>query len=179
MGTWGSFGATSAGRDTDRWRIRRAYQRTEADLAGTYPGVGVLVQRPEGRRSGLAGFWSPVWRRRCGLYSARYNWLRGPLRSLGESLKWLRDFPEGARHDAGYQLDKVQRGDQPDDFKPMPAIGKGVEEIRVSDSSGAYRGIYLARRAEAAYVLHAFHKKAQATPRNDLDIAKGRFRQLL
>jgi phage-related protein len=69
-----------------------------------------------------------------------------PLRFLGDSLKCLRDFPEGARHDAGYQLDKVQRGDQPDDFKPMPAIGKGVEEIRVSDSSGAYRVIYLARR---------------------------------
>jgi phage-related protein len=44
---------------------------------------------------------------------------------------------EGARYDAGYQLGKVQRGDQPDDFKPMPAIGKGVEEIRVSDASGA------------------------------------------
>ena len=102
-----------------------------------------------------------------------------PLRFLGDSLKCLRDFPEDARHDVGYQLDKVQRGDQPDDFKPMPAIGKGVEEIRVSDPSGAYRVIYLARRAEAVYVLHAFHKKAQATPRKDLEIAKGRFRQLL
>ena len=99
--------------------------------------------------------------------------------SLGNSLKCLRDFPEDARHDAGYQLDKVQRGDQPDDFKPMPAIGKGVEEIRVSESSGAYRVIYLARRAEAVYVLHAFQKKTQATPRRDLEIAKGRLRQLL
>jgi phage-related protein len=71
-----------------------------------------------------------------------------PLCFLGDSLRCLRDFPEDARHDAGYQLDKVQRGDQ-DDFKPMPAIGKGVEEIRVSDSSGTYRVIYLARRAEA------------------------------
>ena len=88
-------------------------------------------------------------------------------------------LPEGACHDAGYQLDKVQRGDQPDDFKPMPSIGKGVEEIRVSESSGVYRVIYLARRAEAVYVLHAFHKKTQATPRKDLEIAKGRFRQLL
>lgn len=99
-----------------------------------------------------------------------------PLRFLGDSLKCLRDFPEDARHDAGYQLDNVQRGDQPDDFKPMPTIGKGVEEIRVSDSTGAYRVIYLARRPEAVYV---FHKKTQATPRRDLEIAKGRFRQLL
>jgi phage-related protein len=61
----------------------------------------------------------------------------------------------------------------------MPAIGKGVEEIRVSDPSGAYRVIYVARRVEAVYVLHAFHKKTQATPKKDLEIAKGRFRQIL
>ena len=61
----------------------------------------------------------------------------------------------------------------------MPAIGKGVEEIRVSDSSGAYRVIYLAKHAESVYVLHASHKTTQATARKDLEIAKGRFRQLL
>ncbi len=101
-----------------------------------------------------------------------------PVRFLGDSLQCLRDFPEGARHDAGYQLDKVQRGEQPDDFKPMPAVGKGVEEIRVTGESGAYRVIYVARRAEAVYVLHAFQKKTQATSKRDIEIAKRRFAQL-
>ena len=72
-----------------------------------------------------------------------------PVCFLGDSLKSIRDFPEDARHDVGYQLDKVQRGDQPDDFKSMSGIGNGVEEIRVSEPSGAYRVIYLARRIEA------------------------------
>jgi phage-related protein len=90
----------------------------------------------------------------------------------------LRDFPEGARHDAGYQLEKVQRGEQPDDFKPMPSIGKGVEEIRVTEESGAYRVIYLARRSDAVYVLHAFQKKTKATSRRDIEIARKRFAQL-
>ena len=45
--------------------------------------------------------------------------------------KTLREFPEDARQDAGYQIDKVQRGEQADDFKPMPSIGKGVEDIRI------------------------------------------------
>lgn len=40
------------------------------------------------------------------------------IRFLGDSLKCLREFPGDARHDAGYQLEKVQRGEQPDDFKP-------------------------------------------------------------
>jgi phage-related protein len=101
-----------------------------------------------------------------------------PIRFLGDSLKCLRDFPQAARHDAGFQLDKIQRGEQPDDFKPMPSIGRGVEEIRIADSSGAYRVIYLARRADAVYVLHAFQKKTQATPQKDLRIAKMRLAQL-
>jgi phage-related protein len=56
-----------------------------------------------------------------------------PICFLGNSLECLRDFPEDAKHDAGYQLEKVQRGSAPDDFKPMPSIGRGVEEIRVWD----------------------------------------------
>jgi phage-related protein len=76
----------------------------------------------------------------------------------------LREFPEDAKHDVGYQLDKVQRREQPDDFKPMPSIGKGVEEIRVWDDSGIYRVIYTARLADAVCVLHAFQKKHRLRP---------------
>ncbi|MGK2951070.1 MAG: type II toxin-antitoxin system RelE/ParE family toxin [Thiobacillus sp.] len=102
-----------------------------------------------------------------------------PLRFLGDSLKCLRDFPEDARQDAGYQLDKMQRNEQPDDFKPMPVIGKGVEEIRVWDDTGTYRVIYTARLADAVYVLHAFQKKTQATAKRDIELAKSRYAELL
>jgi phage-related protein len=101
-----------------------------------------------------------------------------PVRFLGDSLERLREFPEDARNDAGYQLEHVQRGEQPDDFKPMPSIGKGVEEIRVRDDSGIYRVIYTARIADAVYVLHAFQKKTQATSKRDIAIARERFAQL-
>ncbi len=95
-----------------------------------------------------------------------------PVYFLGNSLECLRDFSENARQDAGYQLDKVQRGEQPDDFKPMPTIGRGVEEIRVWDEHGTYRVIYTARMADAVYVLHAFEKRTQATSRHDIELAK-------
>lgn len=85
------------------------------------------------------------------------------VRFLGDSLKRLREFPEDVRQDAGYQLEKVQRGEQPADFKPMPAIGKGVEELRIWDESGTYRVIYTARLKDFVAVLHAFQKKTQAT----------------
>lgn len=81
----------------------------------------------------------------CNLYPNQYNRIMKPVRFLGDSLKCLREFPEDAKQDAGYQLDKVQKGKQPDNFKPMPSIGMGVEEIRIRDDSGIYRLIYTAR----------------------------------
>ena len=98
-----------------------------------------------------------------------------PIEFLGDSLRNLREFPDDAKRDVGYQLDRVQHGLQPDDFKPMPTIGKGVEEIRIRNESGAYRVIYTARLADAVYVLHAFQKKTQATSKRDIDLAKQRF----
>jgi phage-related protein len=59
-----------------------------------------------------------------------------PIRFLGDSLKALREFPKDARQNAGYQMEKIQDGQAPNDSKPMPSIGKGVEEIRIWDDSG-------------------------------------------
>jgi len=98
---------------------------------------------------------------------------------LGNSLKAIREFPDEARRDAGFQLDRVQRGLSPIDFKPMPAVGRGVEEIRIWDESGTFRVIYTARVAETVYVLHAFQKKTQGTAQRDLQKAKLRFAQLM
>lgn len=98
-----------------------------------------------------------------------------PIQFLGDALKCLRDFTDNARQDAGYQLHKVQKGEQPDDFKPMPSIGRGVEEVRLWDDSGTYRIIYTARMADAVYVLHAFQKKTQATSKQDIELAKKRY----
>lgn len=102
-----------------------------------------------------------------------------PVRFLGDSLKRLRAFPRDARHDAGQQINKVQHGEQPDDFEPMPSIGRGVEELRVWDETGTFRVVYTARLAEAVYVLHAFQKKSQATSKPDIEIAQRRFAQLM
>ena len=102
-----------------------------------------------------------------------------PIRFLGDWLKALRDFPKDARQNAGYQLEKVQDGRTPDDFKAMPSIGKGVEEIRIRDESGAYRVVYTARLVDAVYVLHAFQKKTQATAKHDIATAKQRLAELM
>lgn len=102
-----------------------------------------------------------------------------PVEFLGDSLDQLRGFPLSVRRDAGFQLDKVEHGLEPDDWKPMTAIGSGVKEIRIRDVSGAFRVIYLAKLADAVYVLHCFQKKTQETSQQDMDIAKQRFKDLM
>lgn len=102
-----------------------------------------------------------------------------PLDFLGDSLDVLRAFPDGARRAAGFQLDRLQRGLEPLDWKPMTSIGPGAQEIRVREEGGAFRVIYLARLPEAVYVIHCFQKKTQRTPRRDLELARRRLSELM
>jgi phage-related protein len=101
------------------------------------------------------------------------------LKFRGSALSDLRAFPIDARREAGYELDKVQRGDDPTDWKPMNTVGQGVREIRIRDAGGAFRVLYLTKLGEAIYVLHCFQKKSQATPKADLDLAAKRYRDLV
>jgi phage-related protein len=104
---------------------------------------------------------------------------RKPVVFCGTSLGDLRAFPEGARRMAGFQLDRVQHGGDPDDWKPMSSIGSGVREIRVRHADGRFRVIYVAKFADAIYVLHCFQKKTQRTRNEDIELAKRRYRQVL
>ena len=100
------------------------------------------------------------------------------LAFYGRSHADLSKFPEGPRRKAGYQLNLVQEGLEPNDWKPMPSIGPGVREIRIKDASGAFRVVYVATFADAIYVLHAFQKKTQRTALLDIELARSRFRLL-
>jgi phage-related protein len=102
-----------------------------------------------------------------------------PVEFLDSALDDLRAFPLGARREAGHQIDQVQRGLEPDDWKPMHTVGQGVREIRIRDAAGAFRVIYVAKFADAIYVLHCFQKKTQKTSKTDLDLAAKRYRDLL
>jgi phage-related protein len=95
------------------------------------------------------------------------------------SLDDLRAFPDEARRDAGRQLDRVQRGKEPFDSKPMASIGSGVREIRITDAAGQFRVIYVAKFEDAIYVLHCFQKKTQKTSLPDVRLAKDRYNDLV
>jgi phage-related protein len=96
----------------------------------------------------------------------------------GSSQTDLRAFPADARREAGFQRDKVQRGQDPDDWKPLATVGPGVREIRIREASGAFRVIYVASLGAFIHVLHAFRKSTAKTSRRDLQLARARLKAI-
>jgi phage-related protein len=82
------------------------------------------------------------------------------LRFVGNSQAALASFPEEARRRAGFELWQVQLGLMPADFKPMPAVGAGVYEVRI----------------KVGTQWHAFQKTTQKTALADIDLAARRYR---
>jgi phage-related protein len=97
---------------------------------------------------------------------------------LGDSKGVISAFPGNIRRTVGFQIELVQAGLEPEDWKPMSIVGAGVREIRVQDRAGAFRVIYVATFREAVYILHAFQKKTQTTPKHEIELAAKRFREL-
>jgi phage-related protein len=101
-----------------------------------------------------------------------------PIEFLGDALARLRDFPEDAKREAGFQLDRVQSGETPIHYRPMPSVGRGAVEIKIRDSDGAFRVFYVANRGDAIYVLHCFQKKSEKTDKQDIETGKQRYSEL-
>jgi phage-related protein len=98
---------------------------------------------------------------------------------LGDSLEAVRSFPTAAKRSVGFQIDRLQNGLEPDDWKPMKTIGQGVREVRIREAKSAYRIVYIATLSDAVFILHAFEKKTRATPQKDLALATTRLKMLM
>jgi phage-related protein len=103
---------------------------------------------------------------------------RKPLFWVGSSRDDIRAFPRNAKRHAGHQLDLVQSGLEPSDWRPMTSVGVGVKEIRIHTPL-EHRVLYIAKFPEGVYVLHAFQKRSRTTPQREIRLAKHRLRGLL
>ena len=98
------------------------------------------------------------------------------FRGNGEPPARQSDNPDPAR----YGLDKIYEylHIEPNDWKPMPSIGPGVQEIRVHTDL-EHRVFYIAKFSEGVYFLHAFEKRTRRTLKRDVELARDRLRALL
>ena len=105
-----------------------------------------------------------------------------PLIWVGDSLEFVRNFPEAVKSDFGVALYQAQLGGKHALSKPLRGIGPGVLEV-VSDHRGdTFRAVYTVRLAGRVYVLHAFQKKSKsgiATPLTEINLIRKRLKRAL
>ena len=99
------------------------------------------------------------------------------LKFIGSSLDDLRNFPDEARRAAGFELRAIQNGFDPSNWRPMPVVGEGVREIRIR-VLGEWRVIYAVTCRDTVFVLHSFQKKTQKTSRQDIEVARQRYKRI-
>lgn len=98
---------------------------------------------------------------------------------VADTLDSLRDLSEDARSALGYNIDLLQQGRNPDNWKPVPQIGPGVREIRVKVASGTYRGLYFQGKGKEIHVLNVYRKKDNAMRDGIKRVAVQRFKQVV
>lgn len=94
----------------------------------------------------------------------------------GDSREVLRSFPDAVRQNFGFQLWRLQQGERPHNYRPLPSIGSGVFELRDQDQRSWYRVIYLSRINDVIYILHCFEKKSRRMPQRDFNKARQRLK---
>lgn len=107
---------------------------------------------------------------------------RKPLAYVGRAQEDYRALCEGVpdlADEAGRLLLDVQYGDDPTHIEPMPDVGAGVFELKVDLKDGWYRVFYVAKFAEAVYVLHSFQKKTNKTAPKGLEMGAKRYQLLI
>jgi phage-related protein len=100
-----------------------------------------------------------------------------PIIWMGDSRQVVAGFSKDVRVAIGSELTRLQLGADPLDWKTVPAVGSGVREVRISEG-GQFRVFYLTKRVDGIYVLHAFHKKTQKTPQQEITKAKARLKDI-
>ena len=93
------------------------------------------------------------------------------------SRRILRKLPKEAKLQIGAELQRVQEGKEPLDWKPMPAIGPGAMEIRIHEPH-EHRVVYVAKFSEAIYVLWCFDKKSTKTPKLEIETARKAYAEM-
>lgn len=98
---------------------------------------------------------------------------------LRQCQKELEDFPLAVREELADALARLEEGHKLSMplSRPMPSIGRGVHELRFRDRSGIYRVIYVFIAGGRIVLLHAFMKKTQQTPQQNIELAQRRLKE--
>lgn len=60
----------------------------------------------------------------------------------------------------------------------LASIHSGLHELRLKDRNGQVRVFYFIKKGDAIYMLHAFKKKTQELPKNEIELALRRIKEI-
>jgi phage-related protein len=60
----------------------------------------------------------------------------------------------------------------------LSSVHRGLHELRLKDGSGQIRVFYFIKKREAIYMVHAFKKKTQELPKNEIEIVLKRIKEV-
>ena len=60
----------------------------------------------------------------------------------------------------------------------LSSIQRGLHELRLRDRTGVFRVFYFVQLRDAIYFVHAFKKKTQKLPRNEVDLTLKRIQEI-
>lgn len=95
--------------------------------------------------------------------------------------KTVRSFSPEVKREIGTLLMILQFGETlgPPQSKAFKTIHSSAFELRVKDSSGAYRVSYVLFDKSNIFIPHSFTKKTQKTPLKEINVAKKRLERLI
>lgn len=99
---------------------------------------------------------------------------------LGDAYDVVCGYSKPVKKSIGSELRLLQSGAKPIHSRPLKTVGRGVWEVKVkvSEVEGQFRVVYLIRRRDRIYILHAFQKKTRRTPKQDIELAKKRLKEI-
>ena len=104
-----------------------------------------------------------------------------PVQFYGPIRKVIHNWPDEVRKELGAVLTQLQKGESVGmpDVRSMTSVASGVAEIRVADRSGIFRTFHVIHSDHGILVFHAFTKKTQKTPAQELETGKRRLKEFL
>jgi len=96
----------------------------------------------------------------------------------GDTLQRIRSFPEAAKQRAAYEIERIQRDKEPENWESFATVGQGVREIRIQ-VNGHFRVMYNAHIDNKVHILHAYEKTSQKTRQTDIAQAKHSLKSIL
>ncbi|TNH09117.1 type II toxin-antitoxin system RelE/ParE family toxin [Testudinibacter sp. TR-2022] len=97
---------------------------------------------------------------------------------LKQALKAIQKMPRTLQEEIYFDLEDLSLYGNTLKEPKVRDLGNGLKELRTTAQDGIGRSFFFFHIQKRIFVVHALHKKTQKTPKQDLELAKTRMKQI-